>query len=92
MSGLIETFREATVLQCEFLKKLQDLDMADVAAFSDSMVSFLSPTPDNKFVYGLAAGRSALSLYSFLQLIQNHFTMSSPSPWRIPFRGTTGRV
>lgn len=73
MSGLIETFREATVLQCEFLKKLQDLDMADVAAFSDSMVSFLSPTPENKFVYGLAAGRSALSLYSFLQLIQNHF-------------------
>ena len=73
MSGLIETFREATVLQCEFLKKLQDLDMADVAAFSDSMVSFLSPTPDNKFAYGLAAGRSALSLYSFLQLIQNHF-------------------
>ena len=73
MSGLIETFREATVLQCEFLKKLLDLDMADVAAFSDSMVSFLSPTPENKFVYGLAAGRSALSLYSFLQLIQNHF-------------------
>lgn len=73
MSGLIETFREATVLQCEFLKKLLDLDMSDVAAFSDSMVSFLSPTPENKFVYGLAAGRSALSLYSFLQLIQNHF-------------------
>jgi D-arabinose 5-phosphate isomerase GutQ len=73
MSGLIETFREATVLQCEFLKKLLDLDMADVAAFSDSMVSFLTPTPQNKFVYGLAAGRSALSLYSFLQLIQNHF-------------------
>lgn len=73
MSGLIETFREATVLQCEFLKKLLDLDMADVAAFSDSMVSFLSPTPENRFVYGLAAGRSALSLYSFLQLIQNHF-------------------
>lgn len=73
MSGLIETFREATVLQCEFLKKLLDLDMADVAAFSDSMVSFLTPTPHNRFVYGLAAGRSALSLYSFLQLIQNHF-------------------
>jgi D-arabinose 5-phosphate isomerase GutQ len=73
MSGLIETFREATVLQCEFLKKLLDLDMADIAAFSDSMVSFLTPTPENKFVYGLAAGRSALSLYSFLQLIQNHF-------------------
>lgn len=73
MSGLIETFREATVLQCEFLKKLLDLDMTDVAAFSDSMVSFLTPTPQNRFVYGLAAGRSALSLYSFLQLIQNHF-------------------
>jgi D-arabinose 5-phosphate isomerase GutQ len=73
MSGLIETFREATLLQCEFLKKLLDLDMANVAAFSDSMVSFLEPSPENKYVYGLAAGRSALSLYSFLQLIHNHF-------------------
>ncbi len=73
MSGLIETFRDATLLQCGFLEKLLDLDAADVAAFSDSMVDFLSPTPDNKFVYGLAAGRSALALYSFLQLIQNHF-------------------
>jgi D-arabinose 5-phosphate isomerase GutQ len=73
MSGLIETFRDATVLQCSFLEKLLDLDMAEVAAFSDSMVEFLRPTPENKFVYGLAAGRSALALYSFLQLIQNHF-------------------
>ncbi len=73
MSGLIETFREATLLQCEFLKKLLDLDMANVAAFSESMVSFLEPSPENKYVYGLAAGRSALSLYSFLQLIHNHF-------------------
>ncbi|VVB72841.1 3-hexulose-6-phosphate isomerase [uncultured archaeon] len=73
MSGLIETFREATLLQCDFLEKLQDLDMASIAAFSDSMVEFLKPSPDNKFVYGLAAGRSALALYSFLQLIQNHF-------------------
>jgi D-arabinose 5-phosphate isomerase GutQ len=78
MSGQIETFREATLLQCEFLKKLLDLDMADVAAFSDSMVSFLAPTEENKFVYGLAAGRSALSLYSFLQLIQNHFEKVFP--------------
>ena len=60
MSGLIETFREATLLQCGFLEKLLDLDMADVAAFSDSMVEFLSPSPENKFVYGLAAGRVAL--------------------------------
>src|SRR5512136_638665 len=73
MSGLIDTFREATLLQCGFLEKLLDLDMASVAAFSDSMTEFLSPPPDNKFVYGLAAGRSALALYSFLQLIQNHF-------------------
>ena len=73
MSGLIETFRDATVLQCGFLEKLLDLDMADVAAFSNSMVEFLRPSPGNKFVYGLAAGRSALALYSFLQLIQNHF-------------------
>ena len=73
MSGLIETFREATLLQCGFLEKLLDLDMSDVAAFSDSMEQFLAPSPENKFVYGLAAGRSALSLYSFLQLIQNHF-------------------
>ena len=70
---MIETFREATLLQCGFLEKLLDLDMNDVAAFSDSMEQFLAPSPENKFVYGLAAGRSALSLYSFLQLIQNHF-------------------
>src|SRR5512136_1363036 len=73
MSGLIETFREATLIHCGFLEKLLDLEMADVEAFSNSMVEFLSPTPENKFVYGLAAGRSALALYSFLQLIQNHF-------------------
>ncbi len=70
---MIETFREATLLQCGFLEKLLDLELNDVAAFSDSMEQFLAPSPENKFVYGLAAGRSALSLYSFLQLIQNHF-------------------
>lgn len=73
MSSLIETFRDSTLLQCGFLEKLLDLEMADVAAFSDSMVEFLGPSLENKFVYGLAAGRSALALYSFLQLIQNHF-------------------
>ncbi|NMC09612.1 MAG: sugar phosphate isomerase [Methanothrix sp.] len=73
MSGLIDTFREATLLQCSFLEKLLDLDMASVADFSASMTEFLQPSPDNKFVYGLAAGRSALALYSFLQLMQNHF-------------------
>jgi D-arabinose 5-phosphate isomerase GutQ len=73
MSGLIETFRESTNLQCSFLDKLLDLDMPSVAAFSESMVDFLKPIPENKFVYGLAAGRSALALYSFMQLIQNHF-------------------
>lgn len=73
MSGLIETFREATLLQCSFLEKLLDLDMREVAAFSESMEEFLAPSLGNKFVYGLAAGRSALALYSFLQLIQNHF-------------------
>jgi len=73
MSGLIETFREATLLQCGFLEKLLELNMSEVAAFSESMEQFLAPSPENKFVYGLAAGRSALALYSFLQLIQNHF-------------------
>ncbi|NMB85033.1 MAG: 3-hexulose-6-phosphate isomerase [Methanosaeta sp. PtaB.Bin018] len=73
MSGLLDTFREATLLQCSFLEKLLDLDMACVADFSASMAEFLQPSPDNKFVYGLAAGRSALALYSFLQLMQNHF-------------------
>lgn len=73
MSGLIETFREATLLQCGFLEKLLELDLSEVAAFSESMEQFLAPSSENKFVYGLAAGRSALALYSFLQLIQNHF-------------------
>ena len=54
MSGLIETFRESTNLQCSFLEKLLDLDMPSVAAFSESMVDFLKPIPENKFVYGLA--------------------------------------
>jgi len=73
MSGLIKTFQDATLLQCSFLEKLLDLDMASIAAFSDSMAEFFQPSTENKFVYGLAAGRSALALYSFLQLIQNHF-------------------
>lgn len=78
MSGLMDTFKEATLLQCGFLEKLLHLDMEQVAAFSDSIVSFLSSSQDNKFVYGLAAGRSALSLYSFLQLMQNHFDSVFP--------------
>jgi len=78
MSGLMDTFKEATMLQCGFLEKLLHLDMDQVAAFSDSIVSFLSSSQNNKFVYGLAAGRSALSLYSFLQLMQNHFDSVFP--------------
>lgn len=78
MSGLMDTFKEATLLQCGFLEKLLHLDMDQVAAFSDSIVSFLSSSQENKFVYGLAAGRSALSLYSFLQLMQNHFDSVFP--------------
>ncbi|NYT01727.1 MAG: sugar phosphate isomerase [Methanosarcinales archaeon] len=73
MSGSYDTFREATLLQCGFLDKLQNISMSDVASFSDSLISFLGSTSENKLVYGLAAGRSALSLYSFLQLLQNHF-------------------
>ncbi|MRR38294.1 sugar phosphate isomerase, partial [bacterium] len=73
MSGLITTFKEATALQCSFLEKLLDMDMGQVASFSSSLVDFLRPSSENKFVYGIAAGRSALALYSFLQLIQNHF-------------------
>lgn len=73
MSGLITTFKEATALQCSFLEKLLDMDMDQVASFSSSLVDFLRPSSENKFVYGIAAGRSALALYSFLQLIQNHF-------------------
>ncbi|MDM7913188.1 MAG: sugar phosphate isomerase, partial [Methanotrichaceae archaeon] len=73
MSGLIKTFKEATALQCSFLEKLLDMDMGQVASFSSSLVEFLRPSSENKFVYGIAAGRSALALYSFLQLIQNHF-------------------
>ncbi|MGV8175072.1 MAG: sugar phosphate isomerase [Methanothrix sp.] len=73
MSGLTKTFQDATALQCGFLEKLLDMDMASVAAFSDSLAEFLRPAQENKFVYGIAAGRSALALYSFLQLIQNHF-------------------
>ncbi|MCJ7445185.1 MAG: sugar phosphate isomerase [Methanotrichaceae archaeon] len=73
MSSLFDTFRDATILQCSFLENLLNLDMQDVSSFSDSMAEFFSPSPKNKFVYGIAAGRSALALYSFLQLIQNHF-------------------
>lgn len=84
-----KTFHESTDLQCSFLEKLLHLDMPSVADFSESMVDFLQPSPENKFVYGLAAGRSALALYSFMQLIQNHFENVFPSPWRTLFRGTT---
>ena len=62
MSGLIKTFKEATALQCSFLEKLLDMDMAQVASFSGSLVEFLRPSSENKFVYGIAAGRSALAL------------------------------
>lgn len=62
MSSLFEIFREATLLQCGFLEKLLHLDMSEVAAFSESLASFLSDTRRNKFVYGLAAGRSLTAM------------------------------
>lgn len=83
MAGLIDTYKDATALQCKFIEKLGKLDLGCVNAFADSLASFLSAKNENNFVYGLAAGRSALSLYSFLQLLYNHFnafpcTMEDP--------------
>ncbi|KUK44789.1 MAG: sugar phosphate isomerase [Methanothrix sp.] len=83
MAGLFDTYKDATVLQCSFIEKLERLDLESVNGFSDSLASFLSAKDEKNFVYGLAAGRSALSLYSFLQLLYNHFnafpcTMEDP--------------
>ncbi len=83
MAGLIDTYKDATALQCSFIEKLGRLDLESVNAFADSLATFLRPKDENNFVYGLAAGRSALSLYSFLQLLYNHFnafpcTMEDP--------------
>ena len=83
MAGLINTYKEATALQCSFIEKLEQLDLESVNAFAESLASFLKEKDEKNFVYGLAAGRSALSLYSFLQLLYNHFnafpcTMEDP--------------
>lgn len=83
MAGLIDTYKDATALQCSFIEKLGQLDLESVNAFADSLSSFLREKDEKNFVYGLAAGRSALSLYSFLQLLYNHFnafpcTMEDP--------------
>lgn len=83
MAGLINTYKDATALQCSFIEKLEQLDLESVNAFAESLASFLKEKDEKNFVYGLAAGRSALSLYSFLQLLYNHFnafpcTMEDP--------------
>lgn len=83
MASLIDTYKDATALQCQFIEKLGKLDLESINAFADSLASFLRTKDENNFVYGLAAGRSALSLYSFLQLLYNHFnafpcTMEDP--------------
>lgn len=83
MAGLFDTYKDATALQCSFVEKLTKLDLESVNGFADSLASFLRSKDENNFVYGLAAGRSALSLYSFLQLLYNHFnafpcTMEDP--------------
>lgn len=83
MAGLIDTYKDATALQCSFIEKLRQLDLESVNAFAESLASFLKEKDEKNFVYGLAAGRSALSLYSFLQLLYNHFnafpcTMEDP--------------
>jgi D-arabinose 5-phosphate isomerase GutQ len=83
MAGLFDTYKDATALQCSFIEKLAKLDLESVNGFADSLASFLSAKDEKNFVYGLAAGRSALSLYSFLQLLYNHFnafpcTMEDP--------------
>lgn len=83
MAGLIDTYKDATDLQCSFIEKLGQLDLESVNAFAESLASFLKEKDEKNFVYGLAAGRSALSLYSFLQLLYNHFnafpcTMEDP--------------
>ncbi|MEA2045891.1 MAG: sugar phosphate isomerase [Euryarchaeota archaeon] len=78
MASLSETFDKATKLQCQFIEKLSRLDQENVNLFVESLASFLAGDGRNKFVYGLAAGRSALSLYSFLQLLHNHFETVFP--------------
>ncbi len=83
MAGLFDTYKDATALQCSFVEKLTRLDLESVNGFADSLASFLRSKDEKNFVYGLAAGRSALSLYSFLQLLYNHFnafpcTMEDP--------------
>ncbi|UEC43376.1 MAG: Sugar phosphate isomerase involved in capsule formation-like protein [Methanothrix sp.] len=83
MAGLINTYKDATALQCSFIEKLEQLDLESVNGFAESLASFLKEKDEKNFVYGLAAGRSALSLYSFLQLLYNHFnafpcTMEDP--------------
>jgi len=91
MAGLIDTYKDATALQCSFIEKLGKLDLESVNAFADSLASFLSTKDENNFVYGLAAGRSALSLYSFLQLLYNHFNAfpcTMEDPVQKHFRGT----
>ncbi len=91
MAGLIDTYKDATALQCSFIEKLGKLDLESVNAFADSLASFLSAKDEKNFVYGLAAGRSALSLYSFLQLLYNHFNAfpcTMEDPVQKHFRGT----
>ena len=83
MAGLFDTYKDATALQCSFVEKLTRLDLESVNGFADSLASFLRSKDEKNFVYALAAGRSALSLYSFLQLLYNHFnafpcTMEDP--------------
>ncbi len=95
MAGLIDTFKEATALQCRFIEKLTQLDLKEVNAFADSLASFLGGPEEKKFVYGLAAGRSALSLYSFLQLLHNHldiFPCTMEDPVQKHFRKTRNNL
>jgi len=91
MADLIDTYKEATALQCRFIEKLTHLDLEGVNAFADSLALFLKDDDRNKFVYGLAAGRSALSLYSFLQLLHNYhdvFPCTMEDPVQKHFRKT----
>ncbi|WP_424357273.1 sugar phosphate isomerase [Methanocella sp. MCL-LM] len=61
------TYYESVEIQRRFIQQLREVDQDKISELVSLFTGFFLDGPDTKLIYGIAEGRSALSLYDFLQ-------------------------
>jgi D-arabinose 5-phosphate isomerase GutQ len=82
----VDSFYESIKIQQRFIKQLSGVPKDDIAGLIDHISEFiLRPAVCAKVIYGIAEGRTALSLYDFLQQLSkfdNIFPVTLDDPIR----------